>query len=426
MLGSFSEVQMAAASLASQVFFIYSVLTYGFSIAGAVLISQYWGKKDMDSIRAVYSLALRCNLVFGALVTVLVLAFPGAIMRAYSGDAEVVAAGARFLRIAAFSYLPWAASSTMYQCYKAVEAARIVAVSNAVTYGLNIAFCYVFIFGKLGFAPMALQGAALGAVLARGVELCIMLCFMAFGDKTIRYKLRHLFKKNGGDGVEPALLRRDFFKVLRPMMGHEAVWSFGMSASQAVMGQISTGAIAAFNVCYVLFELAIAPQNGLSSAAITIIGKTVGAGRRHEVKRQAYTLMLLATGLGISGALLLILGGGAFAGLFALSAEAAGHVQAIMLIMAGVVFFSAWEVVGLVGVLRGGGDAKTGFYTDLAVMWCISIPLGLLGAFAFKLSPVWVILLLKLDMPLKGTVALVRVLRMRWVTDMTRPAPVPS
>jgi len=287
-----------------------------------------------------------------------------------------------------------------------------------ITHTLNIAFSYILIFGKLGLPAMEVRGAALGAVLARIVEIGIMLGFMHLGDSRIRFKIKYLLSKNLTVGM--TLLRGDFFKLLRPLMGHEIVWSFGMTATQAIMGQISTSAIAAFNVCYVLYEIAIAPLNGMSGAATTLIGKAVGKGQRPEVKQQAYTLMLIGTVFGVGGALLLLFGGGAFSSLYALSPQSLGYVKSIMPIMAGVVFFSAWEVIGLVGVLRGGGDAKTGFYTDCVVMWCIAIPLGLVASLVFDLHPVFVILILKMDMPLKGAVGLIRVLRMRWVTDMTR------
>ena len=63
MLGGLGEVALSATSLANQVFFIYTVAIFGVAGGAIVLCSQYWGKKDVDSICRVASLALRLSLI---------------------------------------------------------------------------------------------------------------------------------------------------------------------------------------------------------------------------------------------------------------------------------------------------------------------------------------------------------------------------
>ncbi len=441
MLGRTSELQMATAAQAAQVFFLFSAITFGFATPGAMLISQYWGRKNLPCIRSLMTMSLRCNMMFGASVALAVFTFPGAIMRCFSSDPALIAEGAAYLRIAAVGYLPYAVSNTLYQSFRAVERARIIGISNFVFCGLNILLNYCFIFGRLGLPAFGVRGAAMGMAVARLVEMTLMLCYLLRVDMRVRYRVHHFIHfdaphgnaagavcaETPGEAPPRALLWRDYRKVLRPVLGHEIIWGFGMTASQAIMGQISTSAIAAFSICYVLYELVTAPMNGLAGAASTVIGKTVGAGEKTAVRGKAYTLMGIATLFGLAGALVMLLFGGRFAGLYALSAQSRGYVGGIMTVMAVAAFFTGWEVVGLVGVLRGGGDAKTGFFTDVVAMWVVAIPLGLMAAFWWHLPPVLVILLLKLDMPLKGTVAMVRILRMRWVNDMTRaPAVAPQ
>ena len=59
LLGSIGEAQMAAVAIANQIFFVFTLLNYGFSLAGAMMISQYWGKKDTKSIKEVMAMVLR-------------------------------------------------------------------------------------------------------------------------------------------------------------------------------------------------------------------------------------------------------------------------------------------------------------------------------------------------------------------------------
>ena len=83
-------------------------------------------------------------------------------------------------------------------------------------------------------------------------------------------------------------------------------------------------------------------------------------------------------------------------------------------------FFTGFDSVVLVNVLRAGGMGKVGFYTDIVVMWMIAIPLGWLGVLRWNLIPPFVALLVKLDMPLKSLVGLYVVLKTDWIHNLTR------
>ncbi|MEG1017000.1 MAG: MATE family efflux transporter, partial [Oscillospiraceae bacterium] len=318
--------------------------------------------------------------------------------------------GRQYLSIASYSYILYGVTNVLYGVFKGTEKVKYVFWGNAVCYTLNIALNYVFIFGKFGVPALGVRGAALGTLIARCVEFIFVICMFS---KKIDFKLRDIFRKN-------TLLLLDFLRVMRPIMGHELIWGIGTSMSQVVMGQISPMATTAYNITYMLYQLFASIFSGLGGAAQTIIGKTIGSGDTERVKKSARTLLIYATILGVFSMCSVLLLKTPFISLYNVSAETAQYAEKIMPIMAVALFFMAWEVVGLVNILRGGGDGKTGFFTDVVVMWMIAIPLGLLAAFRWNLSPVLIILFIKIDMPLKATVGLVRVLKMKWIKNLTR------
>jgi putative MATE family efflux protein len=387
-----------------------------------MIISQYWGKGDIQSIKQVVTLSLRCNIVFGTAVLLVVAIFPSLVMRIFTTDSLVISEGARYLRIAAFSYLPYAVSNTVYQCVRAVEQAFVVAVSNIITFSLNVLFSYILIFGHFGFPAIGILGAAIAAVTARLFEVSFMSVFMCCFDTRIRYNfwllLRNMRFLQGS--ADPSQLKRDYFRTVKPALGHEVIWSMGISATQAVLGHLSIHVIAVYSVCYVFFEIMTAPLNALGVTAIAVIGKSIGAGKKDELQQEAYTLIFISTMIGIMGFASLLLFGKAFSNLYLLSEASKTYVRPLMAIMAVAVFFSAWEIIGLVGILRGGGTAKVGFYTDIFSMWFIAIPLGIVAAFLLRLSPMLVIIILKIDMPIKSMIGFINVLRMKWVNRLTR------
>ncbi|MBM6839357.1 MATE family efflux transporter, partial [Clostridium saudiense] len=50
MLGSLGEIQLSAAAIGNNLFFILMVLMFGLAGGSNILISQYWGKGDVKSI----------------------------------------------------------------------------------------------------------------------------------------------------------------------------------------------------------------------------------------------------------------------------------------------------------------------------------------------------------------------------------------
>ena len=64
MLSRVGEIEMAAVTQAQQLFFIFYTIAGGMSVSACVLISQYWGKRDLDSIKDLYAIGMRANLCF--------------------------------------------------------------------------------------------------------------------------------------------------------------------------------------------------------------------------------------------------------------------------------------------------------------------------------------------------------------------------
>lgn len=114
LLGSIDQLQMSAVSQADQVFFIYYTVCNGLAVGCCVLVAQYWGRRDVESIRTVLATGLRTSAVFGIIATALVMAFPTLFMRLYSSDDALIALGAGYLRLAALTYLPCALSVMIF------------------------------------------------------------------------------------------------------------------------------------------------------------------------------------------------------------------------------------------------------------------------------------------------------------------------
>ncbi len=413
MLGQIDQIQMSAVSQAQQIFFVFYTVCNGFAVGCCVLISQYWGKRDLDSIRTLFAVGVRYIAVFAIAVAAVVMIWPDKVMRIYSSDPELIALGVSYLRIAALMYLPCAVSSMLFACCRGIEEMKVSFTTNAISYPLNIVLDYCFIFGAFGFPELGIRGAACGAVIARLVELGVLCRFIFRREKRLKLVPRDMLRKD-------KKLSRDFLRVGTPIVAHEMIWSTGTTAGSSITGQMSTVIVTGYNVANVLYQLMACVMNGILHACSVTMGKTIGAGAgKDKIRQGAYTMVLIGCVGGTVLGVMTLLVGSAFVSIYTLTPDAAEYARWFMVIFAMIWPFSGMEMTGMIATLRAGGDGKTGFITDIFTMWLITIPLASLSAFVLGLSPYVVISIIKFNIVLEALVGIFRIRTMKWVRNLT-------
>ncbi len=99
MLGYVGQTELSAVSLANQFQFLLSGVFFGISSGVTMLASQYWGKKDTNSIQAVMGIAVKIAAVITIALAIGAVAAPEALMSIYTNDRELISIGARYLKI---------------------------------------------------------------------------------------------------------------------------------------------------------------------------------------------------------------------------------------------------------------------------------------------------------------------------------------
>ena len=87
-----------------------------------------------------------------------------------------------------------------------------------------------------------------------------------------------------------------------------------------------------------------------------------------------------------------------------------------------VAFFAAISTVSVVGVLRGAGDTRFTFKLELITLWCFAVPMGAIAGFVLDAPILLVCALLKIDEPIKSTVAFIRTFKDSTYKNVTEKA----
>ncbi|HIU32281.1 MAG TPA: MATE family efflux transporter [Candidatus Caccousia avistercoris] len=413
MLGQVGETVLSASSLAGQVQFIMTLFFFGLTSGAAILTAQYWGKGDTRTIEKVLGIALRFSLCTGVVFTAAALLAPGFLMHIFTPEEEVVAEGVKYLRIIAFAYIPMAITNIYLNIMRSVERVVVSTVTYLLSLITNIGLNAVFIFGLLGFPAMGISGAALATVIARFLELAIVLVYSKKINTTIRFRLRDIF-------VRDPLLFRDFMTYSIPVTLNELMWGAGVAMNSVVIGHLGSAAVAANSVAQVTRQLATVVAFGVANAAAIMIGKAIGAGDTKRAEEYGGRFLRLTMLFGLAGSGVVLLARPVLLQFMTLSPEAQGYLSFMMFVMSYFVFGQAINTTMVVGIFRAGGDARFGLILDVSTMWGCSILLGALSAFVFRWSLPAVYVLLMSDEVIKLPFTVWRYRKKYWLRNITR------
>jgi len=384
-------------------------------VEGAILVlsAQYWGKRDVKSIKNIISTGMRFSVIIGALLTAICVLFPSGIIALLSSDASVVSDGSSYLRTVCFSYTFFCITQALIASMRSVEVARIGMFVSASSLLVNVGLNYVLIFGKLGFSPMGVKGAAIATLVSRVVECLLMLGYTFFIDKKLKMKPRDFMSTDRA-------LTRDFIKYGLPIIGGQIVWSVNLMANSAILGRFTKEVTSAVSVANTMNSLAYITMNGMSSAVGIITGKTIGEGKTELMKEYARTVQVLFLSLGIiTGGLVFSLKNPFIALYRGISAEATAYSAQFINVLAVTSVGTCYQAACLFGLVKSGGDVGFVFKNDAVFVFLVVIPSALI---ALNLgAPAWVVFAcLKCDQIFKCIVAYFKINSFNWIRVLVR------
>ncbi len=411
MVGSLGEVQLSAVAIANNLFFILTLLMFGLAGGSNIMISQYWGKNDRKSIHKILAIMYRVCIAITLIFIGIAIFLPNKFMSIFTTDINVIEAGASYLRIICIGYMFYAITNCTIMMLRSVKTVKISIIVYSISLLVNGFFNWVFIFGNLGASALGVRGAAIATVIARATEFIIAMTFMTIFEEKINLKLKNLIH------IDKIILK-DYISICIPVLFNELLWSTGASMISVIIGRM--GFVAANSINVVAHQFVTVFIFGLSNASSVIIGNTIGEGKKEKAKEYASTIAIFSITMGIISGIIIYLIRPIVVDFYNVSEATKLLAMDIMSVTSIVVIFQALGVNLMMGVLRGGGDAKFVLLNDLIFMWLVAIPVGFLAAFVFKLPVTIVFLIIKCDEILKSLVAVIRVKSGKWVTDVTR------
>ncbi|MBQ3425903.1 MAG: MATE family efflux transporter [Clostridia bacterium] len=416
MVGSLGANSTAAIGLVSTTTWLIGGLSLAASTGFSVQVAQLVGAKRDGDVRNVVRQGMMFVVLFGIALMMIAVAISGSLPGWLGGAEEIRGDAAVYFRIYAL-FLPVMQlryiSGAMLQCsgdMKTPSELNILLCVLDVIFNFFLIFPtrQIDIFGSAVTVPgagLGVAGAALGTVFAELAvtgsmlyALCVRSPQLAF-----RYGGRWRFERS---------CMRTAARIAIPSAFEHSIMCGAYLVATIIVAPLGTVSIAANSLAITAESLCYMPGYGIGAAATTLVGQSIGAGRRDAAARFARASVLLGIGIMAFMGVIMYITAPAMFRVLTTSEEVRRLGVSVLRIEAFAEPLYAASIV-CAGAMRGAGDTLVPGVLSLISMWGFRICPAIALVRIFGLRGFWMAMCGELC--LRGVLFLIRLLRGRWL-----------
>ena len=379
-------------------------LCSGFTVQTAQQIGAGNNKGARNLMKQAFVIVTALTLAVTAVAALIAVPLP----RWLGGGSDIVTdAGHYFLVFALF--LPVQTISNLAGgLLQASGNMKIPGILHIITCLLDVVFNLFLIFPSFTLfgqpfkgAGMGVVGAALGTALAKLLCCILMLYFLL-----VRSEILHPVK-----GEKLHFSRAEFIRAVQiavPISVEQFVMSAAQILQTRIVAPLGTVAIAANSLSITAESLCYMPGYGIGAAATTIIGQSIGAGRKDLTRKLGWIITVFGTAIMTAGGILMFIFAPYMIGFLSVDAAVVALGARVLRIEAFAEPLYGASIVAN-GVFRGAGDTLVPAVLSLISMWAVRIPIAALLAPVLGLDGVW--LGMCIELCVRGILFLIRLAR---------------
>lgn len=382
MIGQLGDYALAGVATVNRYFSIATFGTMGVIAATAVFMAQFYGADDKEHMKQTFHFMLLASSTIVGIFIVFGFLFPETIIRFFVDDPLVVEQGLKYIYICGLTFIPNMITLAIAGSMRATGDSKTPLVASVISMLTNAFFNYCLIYGNLGFPRLEVTGAAVGALIARIVELIFMLYFLKVGNHAFYAPLR-LFK------ITKNLSKRIIQKAL-PLAFNEVLWAFGMALLLKFYATRGPSVISGYSIASTVSDMFFTMNAGMSVAATILVSQPLGANKLDEAKSNGFKLMGFSVVLSMVFGVLLFASTFVIPYIYNVSSEAMWTAQTFLRIQSPLFGIYVMNTTCYF-LLRAGGDTKSTLMLDSGYMWCVNLvavglatyftPLGIIGLY---------------------------------------------
>ncbi len=268
------------------------------------------------------------------------------------------------------------------------------------------------IFGHFGAPKLGVAGAAIATVMARVVELLIVVIW------THRNKAKNAFIVGAYRTLRvPADLALRIVKKGMPLLFNEVLWAAGIAVVNQCFSLRGLEVMAGLNISSTIGNLFNVVFIAMGSAVAILVGQQLGANEFEKAKETSAKVIAFSVVLTIGTSILMIVLGSLFPRLYNTTPEVRQLATNFIRITACVMPMQAF-LHATYFTIRSGGKTVITFLFDSGFSWCVALPFAYLVVHFTGLGILTIFAMYSLLDSIKAVVGFILLKKGIWVQNI--------
>jgi len=373
LVGPIGPAAIGAVGFGSIVFLAVGIFGMGLLLGLDTVIAQSYGAGRLDRCHHWLVQGTYLSLLIAAPLTIvlylLVTTLPG-----WGLNEAVLSLAVPYLNVLAPSVIPLLFYATFRRYLQAMNCVRPITFALATANVINAVVGWMLIYGKWGMPALGATGSAWATLVSRVYMAAILLVAIL------------LRERRGSAGPRPLVQPIDWTSISRLLTlgipaSLQCLLEVGVfAAASALVGRLSSAALAAHQIALNLWSFAFMMPLGLSAAGAVRVGQAVGRGDPAGTWRAGWTALALGGGLTTAAAVVFLLAGQLLIGAFSRDPAVLAIGPSLLGVAGLCLVFDGTQSIST-GVLRGLGETRIPVVAALLSFWVIALPLGYTACF---------------------------------------------
>lgn len=254
----------------------------------AILVAQNIGADDLPRVADVAGSSFLGNTLLSGLAFLFFLFCSEDLFRLMGVQAEILDYSMSYMRILSLSLLILGPSATATSILQGLGFTTIIMISGIAGNLINILLDWVFIFGKLGFPAMGIEGAAIATVIANFLSAPLTILYVLRG-KNMPVRLQ-LFRSL------PAQLR-SYRRVLAlgiPSGLEYGLWNVGNFMLVSYLNRLDMMSAGIYTLVFSIETVPLMIYMGFANAGLTLVGQETGANDPKRAKHAGFLCLAIS------------------------------------------------------------------------------------------------------------------------------------
>ncbi len=364
MVSSLGANAVAAVGLTTQPKFLGLSVFIAINVSVSALVARRFGEKRREDANSILFTTFILILALAAVLSTALVIFAPQIMTLCGSLPETHDSAVTYYRIIMGGMVFNCIQMGINSAQRGAGNTRITMRTNITSNTINIIFNYLLINGHFGFPALEIAGAAYATVL--GTVVAAVMSIISISKPGSFLNILFIIKKK----IRPTLSAlKSLVRVGYSVFFEQMLMRVGFMATAIMAAGQGTAAMAAHQVGMNIMSLSFSFGDGLQSAAVALIGRSLGENKPDKAKEYGSACQMIGGLISIVLAVIYFFGAGLLMRMFFKEPEIVDIGISIMHIIIVVVLFQIRQVIYM-GCLRGAGDT---LYTALASTVSVTI-----------------------------------------------------